>query len=368
MVSVCSTISNAKGPIGSAHFYTSSSSSNYRAGCFFISKNILPTVRESERPLQRGTSCWFVNTASNSFIFRTLIPLPELHEVLSNFFHVVGDLSWANRVQTSIEKLLQTISRLGFYMQEEATFGRGELWIHLTVTMNGPRSDFCAIDGTQQRRIIISCAVTFPLLETSWHPKWRISAPSPLTISTWPLAVSVMLPTPKINGILSRGVSLTLKERSPFIDVGLTRMKIIVLRQKLVVLAVVFQNTHQTYVCTSPICLSYEFWCLSRFAIPFFRFHAPRFFWIDKPSPYWFILFSFLTSFFIVIIFDLYSFFSRRCLGASLILVFQLVNFSGLQRTAWEYVVFMSQRVEVVEFSVMIYFIWCRGSQFWLCS
>lgn len=87
-----------------------------------------------------------------------------------------------------------------------------------------------------------------------------------------------------MNGNPSGDVPMTFMERPSFINVGMMRMKTMVLCHNSVLVRVVYVNSHSGNVGPRPTFQIYVLWILSSFAIRYSLFHSSLFFFMIRQT------------------------------------------------------------------------------------
>lgn len=196
------------------------------------------------------------------------------------------------------------------YAREAGKKPSGGLQCYPKFEINGPKLDVRAVIWFQQRKLNICWAVYFSWLKTRWQQKRRKLSLVSLIIISEAMAVDVVLSTPVIK-ISSEDVFLTSMESSPFLDVDMTRMRIMVLRHISVFIAVFHVKIYWNFVGSSPTFLSYVCLRLHSFAKPYYFVSSIIFFRTEQPSVYCFISFTFFcylrfsSSIYLFLIFDI---------------------------------------------------------------
>lgn len=100
--------------------------------------------------------------------------------------------------------------------------------------------------------------------------KRRNSASLWLVFSSSPMTVDVVLPKPMRKRNQFGGVPLTFVKRSLFIDIGMRKMSTMLVGHNYEVVFLLLIAFLERYVVSSPTCTNYVFWCLPRFAVPYY--------------------------------------------------------------------------------------------------
>lgn len=115
-------------------------------------------------------------------------------------------------------------------LPDEPANSHQSLLFYWTVATKGLILEICAISWTQQGFIVRNCVLIFSLREPRGKSKRWSSVPLPLFITAYSMARYAVLLIPMMDRNPNGGVSLTSVERSQIIDVGVTRMRLLVLR------------------------------------------------------------------------------------------------------------------------------------------
>lgn len=92
----------------------------------------------------------------------------------------------------------------------------------------------------------------------------------PLVITAWYAVMAVAFLSPRKKRNPSKNMSLTSVMRFFFVNLGLIRMKTVVLYHDSVKVAFVYVDIKELYVASSPTCPNSFFWCLTTFVVQSF--------------------------------------------------------------------------------------------------